>query len=74
MRVVYAPGFGAPGYFGHSESLAAITKADLFQRARSPNFPHILISAPTCLDHHFQQDRPIAMGNPQAWVNHEPNA
>jgi hypothetical protein len=34
----------------------------------------MLISAPTCLDHHFQQDRPIAMGNPQGWVNHETNA
>jgi Catalase len=41
VRVVYARGFGAPGYFEHDESLAAIMKADLFQRARSPNFPHI---------------------------------
>ena len=63
-RVVYARSFGAPGYFEHYESLAAIMKADLFQRARSPHFPHILISAPSCLVHHFQQDRPITMGNP----------
>jgi catalase len=39
VRVVYARGFGAPGYFEHCESSTAITKADLFQRARSPNFP-----------------------------------
>ena len=33
-RVVHARGFGAHGYFETYESLADITKADLFQRAR----------------------------------------
>ena len=32
-RVVHARGFGAHGYFENYESLSAITKADLFQRA-----------------------------------------
>jgi catalase len=32
-RVVHARGFGAKGYFENYESLADITKADLFQRA-----------------------------------------
>jgi catalase len=33
-RVVHARGFGAHGYFENYESLADITRADLFQRAR----------------------------------------
>ena len=33
-RVVYARGFGAHGYFENYESLADITKADLFQRPK----------------------------------------
>jgi catalase len=33
-RVVHARGFGAHGYFENYESLADITKADLFQRAK----------------------------------------
>src|ERR1700761_6791903 len=32
-RVVHARGFGAPGYFENYESLAPLTRADLFQRA-----------------------------------------
>jgi catalase len=67
VRVVYARGFGAPGYLEHYESLASIMKADFFQRARSPHFPHILISVSSCFVHHFQQDRPITMGNPPGW-------
>jgi hypothetical protein len=74
VRVVYARGCGAPGYVEHDESLVAIMKAGLFQRARSPNVPHIPISASTCSVHYVQQDRPITMGNPQGWVNHEPHA
>jgi catalase len=73
VRVMYARGFGAPGYFEPYESLAAIMKAGLFQHARSPNFPHIPISASTCPVHYVQQDRPIAMGHPQEWVNYKPN-
>src|ERR671933_1826545 len=39
-RVVHARGFGAHGYFENYGSLAAITKADLFQRAgeKTPAF------------------------------------
>jgi catalase len=39
-RVVHARGFGARGYFENYASLAAITKADLFQRAgeKTPAF------------------------------------
>jgi catalase len=39
-RVVHARGFGAHGYFENYESLADITKADLFQRAgeKTPAF------------------------------------
>jgi catalase len=39
-RVVHARGFGAHGYFENYESLADITRADLFQRAgdRTPAF------------------------------------
>jgi catalase len=39
-RVVHARGFGAHGYFENYASLAAITKADLFQRAgqKTPAF------------------------------------
>jgi catalase len=39
-RVVHARGFGAHGYFENYDSLAEITKADLFQRAseRTPAF------------------------------------
>jgi catalase len=39
-RVVHARGFGAHGYFENYESLSAITKADLFQRAgeKTPAF------------------------------------
>jgi catalase len=39
-RVVHARGFGVHGYFENYESLAAITKADLFQRAgeKTPAF------------------------------------
>jgi catalase len=39
-RVVHARGFGAHGYFETSESLADVTRADLFQRAgeRTPAF------------------------------------
>ena len=33
-RVVHARGFGAHGYFENYESLAGITRADLFQRAK----------------------------------------
>ena len=33
-RVVHARGFGAHGYFENYESLADITKADLFQRPK----------------------------------------
>src|SRR5271156_4032603 len=32
-RVVHARGFGAHGYFENYQSLAGLTKADLFQRA-----------------------------------------
>src|SRR5258707_13323593 len=32
-RVVHARGFGAHGFFENYESLAAVTKADIFQRA-----------------------------------------
>jgi catalase len=65
VRVVYARGCGAPGYFEHDESLAAIMKASLFQRVRSPNVPHIPISASTCSVHYVQQERPKTMGHPQ---------
>src|SRR5688572_25043833 len=39
-RVVHARGFGAHGYFENYESLADVTRADLFQRAgeRTPAF------------------------------------
>lgn len=39
-RVVHARGFGAHGYFENYESLASITKADIFQRAeeKTPTF------------------------------------
>jgi len=39
-RVVHARGFGAHGYFENYESLADLTKADLFQRAgeKTPTF------------------------------------
>lgn len=39
-RVVHARGFGAHGYFENYESLAELTKSDLFQRAgeRTPAF------------------------------------
>src|SRR5438132_11794315 len=39
-RVVHARGFGVRGYFENYESLAAITKADLFQRngGKTPAF------------------------------------
>jgi catalase len=33
-RVVHARGFGAHGYFENYESLASVTRADLFQRAK----------------------------------------
>ena len=39
-RVVHARGFGVHGFFENYESLASITKADIFQRAgeRTPAF------------------------------------
>ncbi len=49
-RVVHARGFGAHGYFENYQSLAELTRADLFQRAgeKTPVFVRFSTSHATC--------------------------
>ena len=44
------------------------------KRLGGPNFTHLLINAPKCPFHNFQQDGHMAMRNPVGRVNYQPNS